>query len=65
MRSTIVLEVEDIVTRAGDAGPIENPALKLMRASLRLTSSEFGETISQDREQIKKLGGLYVIGTAR
>merc|ERR1719506_3368135 len=59
------LEVEDIVAQAADNAPVDDIAVKLLRKGLSKVTSELEEMIKPEREQVKKLGGLYVVGTSR
>ena len=59
------LEVEDAIAKASDSGPISTVALKLLRQALNVVTKELEETVKLEREKVKRLGGLYVIGTAR
>jgi hypothetical protein len=59
------LEVEDIVARAGDSAPTQDIAVRLLRSALTAATTEFDATIKREKETVKRLGGLYVIGTSR
>jgi len=59
------IEVEDLVARAGDAAPTQEPAIRLLRAAINAATREYDETIRLEREKVKRLGGLYVVGTSR
>lgn len=59
------LEVEDIVAQAADNAPVDDIAVKLLRKGLSKVTSELEEMIKPEREKVKRLGGLYVIGTSR
>jgi preprotein translocase subunit SecA len=59
------LEVEDIVARAGDSAPTQDIAVRLLRGALTAATTEFDATIKREKETVKRLGGLYVIGTSR
>jgi preprotein translocase subunit SecA len=63
--SATVLDVEDVVARAADNGPVSLPSVRLLRAALKAVIKEYKPVIEQEREQVKKLGGLYVVGTSR
>lgn len=68
-KGKIKLEIEDIVSRAADnrAGvdPKADFAIRLMRQAISGVRAEFDETVSLEAERVKRLGGLYVIGTSR
>merc|ERR1711871_268192 len=59
------LEVEDIVAQATDNAPVDDIAVKLLRKGLSKVTSELEEMIKPEREKVRRLGGLYVIGTSR
>jgi len=59
------LDVEDIIAQAGDSAPTKEPAVRLLRAALNAVAKEFDEVIKAEREKVKRLGGLYVVGTSR
>ena len=40
-------------------------AVKLLRQGLNKITKEFEDMIEMEREKVKRLGGLYVIGTSR
>merc|ERR1711871_271830 len=59
------LEIEDIVAKAADNAPVDDVAVKLLRKGLSKVTSELEGMIKSEREKVKRLGGLYVIGTSR
>merc|ERR1711871_486424 len=59
------LEIEDIVAKAADNAPVDDVAVKLLRKGLSKITSELENMIKLEREKVKRLGGLYVIGTSR
>merc|ERR1711871_1364500 len=59
------LEIEDIVAKAADNAPVDDVAVKLLRKGLSKVTSELENMIKTEREKVKRLGGLYVIGTSR
>jgi preprotein translocase subunit SecA len=68
-RGKIKLDIEDIVSRAADnrAGidPKTEFAIKLMRTAIESARAEFEETVQLEAAKVKRLGGLYVVGTSR
>lgn len=68
-KGKIKLEIEDIVSRAADnRGGVDTKAdfaIKLMRQAIAGVKSEFDETVGLEAERVKRLGGLYVVGTSR
>lgn len=59
------LQVEDIVAKAADNAPVDDMAVKLLRKGLSKVTAELEAMIKLEREKVKKLGGLYVVGTSR
>merc|ERR1711968_173096 len=59
------LEIEDVVAKAGDNAPVDDVAIRLLRKGLSKVTSELDGMIKSEREKVKRLGGLYVIGTSR
>merc|ERR1711871_1071572 len=59
------LEIEDIVAKAADNAPVDDVAVRLLRKGLSKVTSELENMIKLEREKVKRLGGLYVIGTSR
>ena len=67
MAGNMKLDVEDLISRAAEnrAGIDTKTdfAIKLMRQAIKGCAEEYDETIKLERAQVKRLGGLYVIGT--
>ena len=42
-----------------------NSSFRLLRAALSAATVEFDRTVKREKEMVKRLGGLYVIGTSR
>merc|ERR1711871_891389 len=59
------LDIEDIVSKAADNAPVDDIAVKLLRKGLSKVTSELETMIKFEREKVRRLGGLYVIGTSR
>ena len=59
------LEVEDIVARAADSAPVKEFGIKLLRTAINGATAEFEGKVKREKELVKRLGGLYVIGTSR
>lgn len=59
------LRVEELLAAAADAAPVAEPHLRTLRGALQQLSREFEEVVRADRERVRALGGLYVVGTAR
>ena len=43
----------------------ETQSIRLLRAALSAATAEFDRTVKREKEMVKRLGGLYVIGTSR
>ena len=59
------LEVEDVVARAADSAPVSEFGVKLLRSAINSATAEFEAVVKREKEQVKRLGGLYVVGTSR
>jgi preprotein translocase subunit SecA len=59
------LEVEDVVARAADSAPVAEFGVKLLRSAINSATAEFEAVVKREKEQVKRLGGLYVVGTSR
>jgi preprotein translocase subunit SecA len=59
------LRVEEMLAAAADAAPVVEPHLRSLRSTLQQLTREFEEVVKADRERVRELGGLYVVGTAR
>ena len=64
-RQLDALEAEDRLSVACEKGPTEDPALLALRDAFRAVEDEFDAVVKRDREEVKGLGGLHVIGTER
>jgi len=59
------LDIEDFVARAADNVPTDNVAVRLLRSAIGGLVKELEPIIKNEQAQVKRLGGLYVIGTSR
>lgn len=62
------IAVEDVISRAAEYTPLERSrdgAMKLLRTAVMTASEEIDGALKAEKEVVKRLGGLYVIGTAR
>lgn len=59
------LLVEDVIAQASDNTPGVNADIRRLRLALKEVISEFETVLKPESEKVKKLGGLYVIGTSR
>lgn len=53
------------MARASENAPESIQAVKLLRNAIQGVSQEFEARLKEEKECVKRLGGLYVIGTAR
>jgi len=59
------LDAESKLSEAYEKGPIEDPALLAIRNAFTDVEMEYKAITSQEKEEVKALGGLHVIGTER
>jgi preprotein translocase subunit SecA len=59
------LIVEDFASKAVESSPLTDSSLRLLRQISTQTINEFDEDLKREKEIVRKIGGLYVIGTAR
>jgi len=59
------LVVEDVIAQATDNSPGISVDIRRLRSALKEVISEFDSVLKAENEQVKKLGGLYVVGTSR
>lgn len=59
--------IDEIISIAAEYGPIPETPVGLTELSetIRAIKEELNETVTQEREEVLKLGGLYIIGTDR
>eukprot|EP00968_Pinguiococcus_pyrenoidosus_P010920 scaffold873_cov252-Pinguiococcus_pyrenoidosus.AAC.18 len=60
---TSAADVEDLVALAAEKAPVKNPQVIAVREAISKVKDEFNAVLSKEREQVMKLGGLYVVGT--
>ena len=60
-----ILELEELVSIAAEKAPISDPAVLAIRAAYKAVKSEFAGVVDPEKEAVRKLGGLYVVGTER
>ena len=59
------LVIEDVVTRAGDNSPGQDTDVRRLKAALNEVTREFEAVLKKESDAVKRLGGLYVVGTSR
>merc|ERR1719230_2369017 len=60
-----LMEIEELIATADDRIPTTEMTIQALRSSLKSVTKEFEESMKLEREKVKRLGGLYVIGTSR
>ena len=60
-----VLELEEIVSIASEKAPINDAAVLTIRDAYNKIKSEFSTALAQEKQMVRRLGGLYVLGTER
>lgn len=58
-------DLDEFVAVASGQAPISDPAILAIRSAYNLIKDEFNEVLAPEKEQVRKLGGLYVLGTQR
>ena len=64
-RALTVLELEDHIAQAAEKAPTDDPQIQAMRQLIAQVRAEYDVVVKQDEEQVRKAGGLHVIGTER
>jgi preprotein translocase subunit SecA len=62
---SVRLQVEDVIARAADSAPAQSEPVRLLRKALNMLASEFEQTTKLEAAQVRRLGGLYVVGTSK
>ena len=64
-RALTVLELEDKIATAAEKAPTEDKLIKLLRDALVDVKKEYETVLISEEENVRKAGGLHVIGTER
>lgn len=64
-RSMDALQAEDKLSVACEKGPTDDAALLAIRAAFRKIEAEYDAVVKKEREEVRALGGLHVVGTER
>mmetsp|Transcript_27169 Transcript_27169/g.45446 ORF Transcript_27169/g.45446 Transcript_27169/m.45446 type:complete len:1029 (-) Transcript_27169:324-3410(-) len=64
-RALAELEVEDRLSFACEKAPTQDPVLLGLRAAFEAMVAEYSVVTSEEREVVRQLGGLHVVGTER
>ena len=59
------LELEELVSIAAEKAPIKNEVVQAIRAAYKHVKVEFEMALKMEKAEVRRLGGLYVIGTER
>lgn len=57
--------IEDVITKATESIPLTDPTFKFLRQAMTNAITEVEALLKEEKERVKKMGGLYVIGTSR
>eukprot|EP00929_Paragymnodinium_shiwhaense_P006869 TRINITY_DN110821_c0_g1_i1.p1 TRINITY_DN110821_c0_g1~~TRINITY_DN110821_c0_g1_i1.p1 ORF type:complete len:1309 (-),score=412.50 TRINITY_DN110821_c0_g1_i1:408-4334(-) len=60
-----LLEAEENLSLACEKSPVEDPAMLQLREAYQAIAGEFKQVTDIEKEEVKALGGLYVLGTER
>lgn len=60
-----ILDLEEFVAIATGEAPISDPAILAIRSAYNAIKKEFSDVLGPEREEVRKMGGLYVLGTQR
>ncbi len=64
-RSLTILELEDKIATAAEKAPTEDKLIQTLRESLSEVKNEYEKVLIHEEENVRKAGGLHVIGTER
>ena len=64
-RSLAALEGEDRLSVACEKGPLEDDTLLALRVAFQAVDAEYRAVTEQEKEEVRALGGLHVVGTER
>ena len=59
------LELEEVVSIAAEKAPINDAAVLAIRAAYKQVKDEFASALAPEKAEVRRLGGLYVVGTER
>lgn len=59
------VDLEEFVAVASEKATLSDPAVLAIRQAFQLVKAEFAAVLKEEKEEVRKLGGLYVIGTER
>lgn len=60
-----LVELEELVSIAAEKAPIADPVVLALRKAYGAVRGEFNAVVDPEKEAVRKLGGLYVVGTER
>lgn len=60
-----MFRIEEMIAVAAENSPISNQVLLALRDAFDEVKQQFQAALAEEKDQVKKLGGLYVIATER
>jgi len=64
-RQLSIIDLDDRIATASEKAPTEDNLISSLREVLSLVKSEYEKVLIQEEENVRKAGGLHVIGTER
>ena len=64
-RQLSVIELDDRIATAAEKAPTDDDLISSLREVLSLVKNEYEKVLIQEEENVRKAGGLHVIGTER
>ncbi|ABM76651.1 Hypothetical protein NATL1_20951 [Prochlorococcus marinus str. NATL1A] len=64
-RSLSSIELDDYIATAAEKTPTQDKNIKELRIAIQLIKNEYEEVLSQEETNVRRVGGLHVIGTER
>ncbi len=64
-RTLSSIELEDRIATAAEKSPTQDENIILLRKAINLIKEEYQDVIKDEEENVRKAGGLHVIGTER
>ena len=64
-RSLSSIELDDYIATAAEKTPTQDKNIKELRIAIQLIKNEYQEVLIQEETNVRRVGGLHVIGTER
>ena len=64
-RSLSSIELDDYIATAAEKTPTQDKNIQELRIAIQLIKNEYQEVLSQEETNVRRVGGLHVIGTER